>query len=114
MRKIGKIVDYSQYEEVKDKNGETLVSKQNGLAVKKRQVVVDCSRINDDGDEIREGYVCDMFNEVDDSYLEALRTSSTKVAFYIKVDFSKVGDNYYQRITLKKIREITDPLPALI
>lgn len=108
MRKTGKVLDYTPYEEVKDKDGNAVVSKMDGLPVMKRSVVVDCNRTTDEGDEITERFVCDMYREEDDDRLEKLRTSGTKMAFYINFDYGRYADGrYFQKVTLRKISELT-------
>jgi len=103
MRKVGKIISFTPFEEVKDKDGNAITSKKDGLVVMKRQVVVDCSYVTEYGDEVREGYVCDMYNDVGDDYLEKLKTSGVKVSCYISANYAQGTDNFYQRITLNKI-----------
>lgn len=41
MRKTGKVIDFTPYEAVKDKEGNDVISKADGLMMK-RTVVVDC------------------------------------------------------------------------
>jgi len=107
MRKVGKIIDFTPYEEVKNKDGATVIGKNDGLAVMKRTVVVDCSRISEDGDEIREAFVCDMYNDITDERLEQLRQSGQRMAFYIFMDYYKSADGrYFQRVTLRKINDV--------
>lgn len=42
MRKTGKVIDFTPYEAVKDKEGNDVISKADGLMMMKRTVVVDC------------------------------------------------------------------------
>ena len=108
MRKTGKVLDYTPYEEVKDKDGNVIMSKVDGKAMMKRSVVVDCSYTTENGEEVKDCYVCDMYREEDDDRLERLRTSGTKMAFYISFDYGRFADGrYFQKVTLRRINELT-------
>ena len=107
MRKTGKVIDFTPYEAVKHKEGNDVFSKNDGQRVMKRTVVVDCSYVSEQGDEIREAYVCDMYREEDDSRLEQLRQTGKKMAFYIFADYYQAENGrYYQKMTLRKINEL--------
>ncbi|MDO4196992.1 MAG: hypothetical protein Q4D33_12710 [Prevotellaceae bacterium] len=108
MRKTGKVIDFTPYEAVKDKEGNEVISKADGQRVMKRTVVVDCSHENEDGEEVREAFVCDMYRDYADEQLEQLRQSGKKVAFYIFMDYYRSADGkYFQKVNLRNIRSLT-------
>ena len=106
MRKTGKIISFTPYEAVLNAEGQAVMGR-DGLAVMKRTVVVDCSYTNEDGYDIRDAYVCDMYKEVKDEDLQRWKDSSEKVAFYITCDINKSDDGrYFQKVKLTNIRAL--------
>lgn len=107
MRKTGKIIDFTPYDVIMGKDGNLLTGKTDGLPLMKRTVVVDCSFISEQGSDIREGYVCDMYTDMLDEKLATLRDTGQKVVLYINMDYTKSEDGrYFQKVTLKRISEM--------
>ena len=91
MRKTGKIIDYSPYEAVTNKDGQVVMG-QDGLALMKRTVVIDCSYESEDGHSIRDIHVCDTFKDIPDEQLAQWRASGETVAAYIFGDGRQSAD----------------------
>ena len=89
------------------KDGQPVIGPETGLAVMKRQVEFDASYVSEQGEDVRQVFLCDMFKEIKDEELRQWQESQERVAAYIGFDVKTTEDGRkFQSVRLTNIRKM--------